>query len=285
MRLDPLRPILLTLPILAACSAMERGISAEPSELLEMEVATVGVDLRTGAPLALLHSDWEQVLPIWIGEVEAQAIARARQGLEPPRPQTHDLFSSVIDALGGTLEEVRVHELRDDTYFGVLRIRIGTEIREVDARPSDGLALAVRTGARITVATPLLEDALEDVEFVSAHGERAIVRVRGITVSTPSSEDRTRLLLPEEAAGVLVMHASAGVPAARSVRRGDLVQEVRGRTIETVLDFLEAVQAGWTSGSLPMVLIRDGEEVRVEVPPPRAPGPVGRSAPVPPLPA
>jgi uncharacterized protein len=263
-------PLALAPCLLWAHAGAAQEASDAAGEYLTMEVATIGMDLHTGAPLALLHAEWERVLPIWIGEVEAQAIARARQGMVVPRPQTHDLFTSVIEAMGGVLEEVRVHDLRDDTFYGALRIRVGNEIREVDSRPSDALALAVRTGATIAVAAHLLETT-SDVDFLSAHGERSIVRMRGVTASNPSPGDAQAYGFPEDRAGVFVLHAESAL-ATRGVRKGDLILEVRGEPVGSVLDFLETLGRQPPSAGVPIRLIRDGEEIGVELPAPRPPG-------------
>lgn len=236
---------------------------------LIVEVATVGMELDTGAPLALLHQGWDRVLPIWIGDAEAQAIARARGGVSVPRPQTHDLLASTLAALDGTLEEVRVHDLRDGTYIGSLRIRVGSEVREVDARPSDALALAVRTGARILVAERLVE-ADPAVDFLSADGERAIARIRGVTVSTPSDEEREHFGLGSDPAGVLVLHAASAI-GAPGVQRGDLITSVEGSEVGSVVEFLARVSGLAPDLRISVRVLRGGEEIEVDLPPRRAP--------------
>ncbi len=268
-----LLPALVFLLAAFAVSGEAQSPPAGANDLLDMDVATVGVDLRSGAPLALLHADWERVVPIWIGEAEAQAIARARQGVELPRPMTHDLLTSVLGALEGTLEEVWVHDLRESTYYGALQIRVGGELKEVDSRPSDALALAVRTGARIRVAEALIEDS-PDVDFVSAQGERGVVRIRGTTVSSAREEDRGRFSIPTDREGVLVLHAEEAL-GSRGVRRGDLVLEVAGEGVEDPMQFLEAVSGQSSSNPITMRIIRDGEEREVEVPPRRPAGRIG----------
>jgi len=262
--------VLLPGAFLAAASLDAQIISDEDQSYLDVEVATIGMDLRTGAPLAILHADWEQVVPIWIGEVEAQAIARAREGIELPRPQTHELLASLVEVLGATVEEVRVHDLRDNTYFGVIRVRVNGELREIDSRPSDALALAVRTAARIRVATRLVEE-FPDVEFISAEGDRGIARIRGLTVSTPSPSDRERFGLESNARGVLVLHSDTPV-GARGARQGDLVLAVEGLEVETAADFLEALVGRSADVSIGMRVIRDGEVREIEVPSRRPPG-------------
>jgi len=243
------------------------------SGFVEVEVATVGVDLNTGASLALLHADWQEVLPIWIGEVEAGAIADALRGQTPARPMTHDLLSSVLTELGGTLEEIVVHDLRENIYFGTLRIRTPNGMREVDSRPSDALALAVRTGARILAERSLVEGA-PDAEFLSVHGERSIVRLRGITVSNIQEEDVERFSLSDEARGIVVLHADDAV-GPRGVRRGDLILEVQGEQTTGPSHFLEVVAGVSASSSLEIRVLRDGRERRVEVPARRGQGRIG----------
>ena len=268
----PLLATVVLLPgaFLAAASLDAQIISDDNQPYLDVEVATIGMDLRTGAPLAILHADWEQVVPIWIGEVEAQAIARAREGIELPRPQTHELLASLVEVLGATVEEVRVHDLRDNTYFGVIRVWVNGELREIDSRPSDALALAVRTAARIRVATRLVEE-FPDVEFISAEGDRGIARIRGLTVSTPVPSDRERFGLESNARGVLVLHSDTPV-GARGARQGDLVLEVEGLEVETAADFLEALVGHSADVSIGMRVIRDGEVREIEVPGRRPPG-------------
>jgi len=262
--------VLLSITFPAAGAAGAQILSDDDQPYLDVEVASIGMDLRTGAPLAILHAEWEQVVPIWIGEVEAQAIARAREGIAVPRPQTHDLLASLVEMLGADVEEVRVHDLRDNTYFGVVRVRVNGELREIDSRPSDALALAVRTGARIRVATRLVEE-FPDIEFISAEGNRAIARIRGMTVSTPGPSDRERFGLDMNARGVLVLHSDTPV-GARGARQGDLVLAVEGVDVETAADFLEAVVGRSADVPIAMRVIRDGEVREIEVPVRRPPG-------------
>ncbi len=267
--MTPLRNLLL-LALIVVGVAGARTLSAQP--FVELRVATVAVDLQSGAPLALLHADWEEVLPIWIGEVEAGAISDALRGITFPRPLTHDLLASVVGALGGELEEIRVTEIREATYYAVLRIRVGGELREVDARPSDALALAVRTGARIQVARSLLEGA-PDAEFVSLDGERPIVRIRGITATAPTAADRSRFGFSDDET-VMVLHAEGGV-GSREVRRGDAILEVEGRAVAGVREFLDRMTAIRGDGALRLRILRDGEVREVELPPRRGPARVG----------
>ena len=104
----------------------------------------VRVEMPSNQPIVLLREvTGERYLPIWIGAVEATAIAFAQQGVIPPRPLTHDLLKDVLDATGNQLDEVRITEVKDGVFFATLVFGSGTE---VSARPSDSIALALRTG-------------------------------------------------------------------------------------------------------------------------------------------
>lgn len=122
----------------------------------EVEVVGVRVEMPSNNPIVLLReSDGERYLPIWIGAVEATAIAFAQQGVVPPRPLTHDLLKDVLEATGNVLSEVRITEMSDGVFYALLVLDNGIEI---GARPSDSIALALRTGARIVCAEALLDE-------------------------------------------------------------------------------------------------------------------------------
>lgn len=123
----------------------------------EVEVVGVRVEMPSQQPLILLReSSGERYLPIWIGAVEATAIAFAQQGVVPPRPMTHDLLKDVLDATGHALSEVRITEMKDGIFYAMLVL--GDAI-EISARPSDSIALALRTGSRIVCSEEVLDEA------------------------------------------------------------------------------------------------------------------------------
>ena len=123
----------------------------------EVDVLGVRVEMPSNQPLVLLREvAGERYLPIWIGAVEATAIAFAQQGVVPPRPLTHDLLKSLLEATGNELSEVRITEVKDGVFFATLVLASGAEI---SARPSDSIALALRTGSRIVCADDVLAEA------------------------------------------------------------------------------------------------------------------------------
>lgn len=123
----------------------------------EVDVIGVRVEMPSQQPIVLLREvSGDRYLPIWIGAVEATAIAFAQQGVVPPRPLTHDLFKDVIEATGNALTEVRITAVADGVFYAALVFSSGIE---VDARPSDSIALALRTGTTIRCAEAVLDEA------------------------------------------------------------------------------------------------------------------------------
>lgn len=126
--------------------------------MVRVTVAHLGIDRSTNSPVVVLREvEGERTLPIWIGAPEANAIAMELQGVRPQRPLTHDLLRDVVAGLGGELRRVQIGDLRDDTYFAELLIYRGGEVVQVDARPSDAIALALRCNAPIFTTEDLLD--------------------------------------------------------------------------------------------------------------------------------
>ncbi len=123
----------------------------------EVNVIGVRVEMPSNQPIVLLREiDGERYLPIWVGAVEATAIAFAQQGVVPPRPLTHDLLKDLLTATGNELNEVQITEVKDGIFYATLVLGDGIE---VSARPSDSIALALRTGSRIVCADEVLDEA------------------------------------------------------------------------------------------------------------------------------
>jgi uncharacterized protein len=123
----------------------------------EVDVIGVRVEMPSNQPIVLLREvTGERYLPIWIGAVEATAIAFAQQGVVPPRPLTHDLFKDVLEATGSALTEVQITDVKDGVFYANLVFGSGAQ---VSARPSDSIALALRMGTRIVVADGVLDEA------------------------------------------------------------------------------------------------------------------------------
>ncbi len=128
--------------------------------LIEMAIRGLMVDPLTNLPIIILRDDTnERVLPIWVGPVEANAIALQVENVSTPRPMTHDLLRQVVAELGGTLVRVIIHDLKDSTFYAYLEILKDSERILIDARPSDALALSLRTKVPIFVNVAVFEHA------------------------------------------------------------------------------------------------------------------------------
>ena len=129
--------------------------------MILVNVAGVRMEMPSNTPIVLLNeTHGSRYLPIWIGAVEATAIAYAQQGVTPPRPMTHDLIIELLDELGAKLTGVRITALTDGVFFAFLDLTTSGGVeRELSARPSDAIALALRVDAPITVSAEVLESA------------------------------------------------------------------------------------------------------------------------------
>ncbi|MHB8383135.1 MAG: bifunctional nuclease family protein [Candidatus Binataceae bacterium] len=132
-------------------------------DFILMVVGGIILDPSTKVPIVMLKDpDNRMNLPIWIGPLEANAIAVEQEGVRPPRPQTHDLVRNLLAEFGATVESAEITELRETTYFARLQLktREGRAV-EIDSRPSDAIAIALRTKSPIYVAKKVLEDSSE----------------------------------------------------------------------------------------------------------------------------
>ena len=139
--------------------------------LIPMEVIGVRVEMPSNQPIVLLKEiDGSRFLPIWVGAVEATAIAFAQQGVEPPRPLTHDLMNNLLELLDATLTAVHMTEIKDGIFYATMLLRDskGGQLT-ISARPSDAIALAVRSNSNILATQELLDEI--GIEIPQGDGE------------------------------------------------------------------------------------------------------------------
>ncbi|MBE9095814.1 MAG: bifunctional nuclease family protein [Microcoleus sp.] len=145
--------------------------------MIEMKVAGIALDAATRSPIVLLRDATERrALPIYIGQEQAKAIISALEGNKPPRPLTHDLMVAFLEAWSITLERIVIHSLQDNTFYAVLIVRQGEVKKELDARPSDAIALALRTNTPIWVMEEVVADASIPVDRDADEAERRAFR-------------------------------------------------------------------------------------------------------------
>jgi uncharacterized protein len=135
--------------------------------LIEMTIKGLMVDPITNMPIVILKDkDGDRVLPIWVGIFEANAIALQIENIATPRPMTHDLLRNIITDLEGRVDRVVVSDLKENTFYAIVHLTVRGERIAVDARPSDAIALALRTRAPILVEETVIENA-KTVDFAA----------------------------------------------------------------------------------------------------------------------
>ncbi len=249
----------LVIAVMLSAMADSRELATPVDELIEVELASVGINPLTGSPVVLLRETLSgDVVPIFIGVPEARAILLAMHDTQMPRPMTHDLMRDLLTTMGAQLERVLVDDLANGTYYGMLELRIaGQEAPvRVDTRPSDALALAVRTGASIHVAPKILiagrgldYEALPDDQVVTA---------LGITVVAVTSRLRDTLDLPD-LPGLLV-NRSTGAAAAAGLNPGSLILEINGEVPDSPMQMLDLVRETPSGDQVEIRFWQDGEQ-------------------------
>jgi len=148
--------------------------------MIKMRVVGVTLDPVTNVPIIILKdSKDEKTLPIWIGIFEASAIALKLEGIHTPRPLTHDLLRSVIENLNAKVTRIVINDLKDNIFYAKIFIRLGRKTIQVDSRPSDAIALALRTEAPIYVEEKVIEK-LQKEEIQPASSEDIKSLLEGI---------------------------------------------------------------------------------------------------------
>lgn len=245
--------------------AHARELAMDPDDMVPVELATIGVDRTGGTPLVLLREpESGDVVPIRIGLAEARAILMAQQDVPVPRPQTHDLIGNVLEGLDATLVRVLVDDLSNGIYYGMLELNVAgrDEPVLVDTRPSDGLALAVRTDARILVSPEILQ-AGQDLEYEGIEDDQ-VVTALGITVVEATDDLRDALDIGDR--GGVIVSGVRGHAAHVGLTEGTLIIAVNDETPETPMDFLDLVRDTPSGERARIRYLDQGEEREIEVP-------------------
>ena len=145
--------------------------------MIEMKVAGIALDAITRSPIVLLKDASERrALPIFIGQEQARAIMGPMENQKPPRPLTHDLIVSILETWNMSLEKIIIHSLQKDTFYASLILQHGEVKKEIDARPSDAIAVALRTNAPIWVMEEVIADASIPVDRDADEAEQEAFR-------------------------------------------------------------------------------------------------------------
>lgn len=150
--------------------------------LIGLKVEAVAVDANSSPVVVLREIEGARVVPIWVGPAEAVSISLAMQGPSLPRPMTHDLMRILLEELKTKLIRLVISDMRDGTYFGTLVLHVDSQERQVDCRPSDGIALALRMKAPIVIPGPLLERIHQERQQIEAEQIGETLKTGGVTL-------------------------------------------------------------------------------------------------------
>ena len=239
------------------CQAEEAGQGP-----VAVEVMRVGFDRTADTPVVILRDKGEtRAIPIWIGLSEARAIAMELEGAAAPRPMTHDLLKSILLGAGVNFEKVLVSELKEGTYYARIFLTSAGKDFEVDSRPSDAIALALRFQKPILVARSLMEG--DTAVNLEDRNEPLVESVRGITVQEISQGLAASLGL-SSTDGVLVSNVSGNENVA--LKRGDVILAV-GSNAVTGVGIFRSMLVGLEGQTVRLRVSRDGKEQVVELAP------------------
>ncbi len=220
---------------------------------IEMEVKGVRIDTIGQNPVVILmDKEGKKALPIWIGILEAGAIDRELKNIHTPRPMTHDLLHSILTQLKAKIKDVKIVDLRDNTYFAILSLILNKGVIEIDARPSDAIILALKFKSPILVATKILEQQGISITKKEILGERYGIRVQELTPSLASHFNF------KGSKGVLVAEVIAGSSGEKSgIKAGDIITKIGLKDIGNIKEFEEVFDTLKEEVSLKIQIFRD----------------------------
>jgi bifunctional DNase/RNase len=221
-----------------------------PLAYIEMEVKAVRVDALGHSPVVLLaDKEGNKVLPIWIGLLEATAIDKELKNMTSSRPMTHDLLHSILNQVQVKVKEVKIVELKDQTYYATLFLKLNKGVIEVDARPSDAIILALKSKIPIYVSVKILDEQGIALTKKEALGERYGIRIQELTPSLASNFNF------KGKKGVLVAEVLTGSASETSgIKAGDIITKVNSKEVGSVQEFEEIFDTTKAGDSLRILL-------------------------------
>ena len=238
--------------------------AAQDSGSVETMVKAVTLDPESNAPVVILETVGDKkLLPIWIDLPEARAIALELERIAPPRPLTHDLIRNLLNALGARLRRVTITDLRNNTYFALLSLELRGETLEIDSRPSDAIAVALRMKAPIYASMEVLAKA-KSLPAPGSRDEGARQKL-GLQPQDLTAELAALLDLSSQH-GVLVADVAPGSPAANAgLRRGDILIKANDQALQSAADLDAAVETVKAPAQIRLEVIRNGKPIVITV--------------------
>jgi bifunctional DNase/RNase len=246
--------ILIGLGVLLVASLGLVTLSKEKApSFIEMEVKGVRIDPVGQSPVVILaDKDGKKALPIWIGLLEANAIDKELKHVSSPRPMTHDLLHSILKQTDVKVKEVKIVDLKEQTYYATLYLILNKGVIEVDARPSDAIILALKSKVPILVSARVLDQQGFALSRQEGMGERHGIRVQELTPSLASHFNF------KGQQGVLVSEVLIGsISEASGIRAGDIITKINFKEVGSIQEFEETFDRVKAGGMVRIQLYRD----------------------------
>ncbi len=242
----------------------QRLHAAQNSPLVETKVKTLVVDPNSQSPVVILETITDKkLLPIWIAGPEARAIAIALENIKIPRPLTHDLIGNILQELDAKLRRVVIAELRNDTYFAFLSVESKGKELQIDSRPSDAIAIALRVKAPIFVSAQVLAKA-KAVPVQPDRAEQTQARL-GIHVQDLTPE-LANLLESGQQKGVVVADVLLGGMAMKAgIQRGDIITKANEQSLTSANDLEALIQDMKSPARIKLEVIKKGKPTTVVI--------------------
>lgn len=250
--------------LIVACARFTELSAAQDAAFVETKVKTITVDPYSQSPVVILETVTDKkLLPIWIDVPEARAIAMELEQIKAPRPLTHDLLRIILQNLGAKLRRAAVTELRSNTYIALLSLTANGRQVEIDCRPSDAIAIALRMKAPIFASAQVLANA----KTLTAESGRA---GQGITKLGIQAQDLTaelaKLLDSQQESGVLVASVETGsISMKAGIAPGDIITKANGKVIVSAADLESALQAVKPTAQIKLEVIKKGKPTTVVI--------------------
>jgi bifunctional DNase/RNase len=253
---------ILSLVFFVLCAWPLSLAASEEESAVEMTVKNLLLDPSTQTPVVLLESSKEKkALPIWIGVDEATSIALEMKKVPRPRPNTHDLIRNILNGLGAAVQRITITDLRNDIYYASITLRLKGQDYQIDSRPSDAIAVALRMKAPIYASMKVLDKAKPIGPLEKTRSES--YRTLGL---------QTQDLTPELASlfdiatgrGVLVADVDLGSAASEAgLQRGDVILKVNEKNLQKTAELQSFLQSAKKGSQVKMDVLRKGKLITV----------------------
>jgi bifunctional DNase/RNase len=231
-----------------------------PPAFIEMEVKGVRLDALGQNPVVILvDKEGKKALPIWIGLLEANAIDKELKNITSPRPMTHDLLYSILAQAHLKVKEIKIVNLKDNTYYATLFLKINKEVVEVDARPSDAIVIALKSKSPIFVLATILNE--QGIALTQkSMGERYGIRIQELTPSLASHFNF------KGEKGVLVSEViSDSASVSSGIKSGDIITKIGLKEVGSIQEFEETFDTLKAGNSVRITLFRDDKFTEVNL--------------------